>query len=312
MKLVKYASPNYEELLDEASRELMRKYIQVYDDLRRKCPDKKLRQYIELNDLPAIEECSNLFLISSSLFATWLTQYRKAASAINQHIVTATHNNHFVFDEHAPDAVKDINSARAWMERIINESINHSLQSALSLSVSQTMADRKNFIRVSMGLSQNQVNTLNRYRSLVLARNKAALDSDFRNKRYDNKITDGLITPEQLRLAINTYGLNLMKYQAHQLGELAASEAVYQAGESVINQAIIAGVLLETGVRRDWHHRGDSKVRNSHRAMGGQRRGLHQPFISGLGNLLNHPRDRRAPASDVMGCRCWMSYHFNT
>ena len=65
--------------------------------------------------------------------------------------------------------------------------------------------------------------------------------------------------------------------------------------------AVVAGQADVEGV---WHTAADERVRPSHQYMHLQRRPLGEPFLSGDGNLLEYPGDRRAPAEDVIRCRC--------
>lgn len=61
----------------------------------------------------------------------------------------------------------------------------------------------------------------------------------------------------------------------------------------------------ELGIRLDkvWLAAHDNKVRPSHRAADGQRRGLTEPFMVGGWPLL-YPGDKNGPPEEVINCRC--------
>lgn len=64
-------------------------------------------------------------------------------------------------------------------------------------------------------------------------------------------------------------------------------------------------VMLKT-----WRHRGDERVRDSHREMGGQTVRIDQPFVTPRGARLNFPGDDSlgAPDSETAGCRCRLKF----
>lgn len=61
-------------------------------------------------------------------------------------------------------------------------------------------------------------------------------------------------------------------------------------------------------VYKVWMTRSDSKVRNAHRDLHGQIRGLDEPFMTWpiTHQMLKYPGDPSAPLRQTIGCRCFM------
>ncbi len=78
---------------------------------------------------------------------------------------------------------------------------------------------------------------------------------------------------------------------------------------SVFEQAAAEQVSASTGRRyqKVWVSQGDDRVRPSHADADGQRVALGEPFKVGM-SLLRYPRDPAGPASETVGCRCWVEH----
>ena len=61
-----------------------------------------------------------------------------------------------------------------------------------------------------------------------------------------------------------------------------------------------AGVVMQ----RVWIATGDSRTRDAHLFMDGQKVDVDEPFTDGDGNKLDYPGDPEAPAETVYNCRC--------
>jgi hypothetical protein len=59
---------------------------------------------------------------------------------------------------------------------------------------------------------------------------------------------------------------------------------------------------------RVWRTRLDNRVRDTHRPLEGQRRGLSDPWVTIAGNTLRHPGDRLAPMEEWINCRCRLGW----
>jgi hypothetical protein len=53
-----------------------------------------------------------------------------------------------------------------------------------------------------------------------------------------------------------------------------------------------------------WRTKLDSRVRETHQPLEGQRRAVGEPWVTIAGNTLRYPGDRRAPLEEWISCRC--------
>ena len=76
--------------------------------------------------------------------------------------------------------------------------------------------------------------------------------------------------------------------------------------EEGVRQLIDGGHMRTDQVTMVWDASGDSRTRDDHRAMDGQRRPLGQPFVAPSGSRMMHPGDTSLGASgaDTINCRC--------
>lgn len=310
MEITKSTQPDYEQLLDDATRNILNKYTLVYHELQTKCSDRALRAYIELEEVEKIKDCSQLYLVAAALLKAWLEAFRNAVDVVSEHIVSSTKNPRFSFDEFSQQNVILIQNSEMWLEDTVEGHIEEALVAAVALSRRLPMVDRLALVRHSIGLTGHQAGIVFNYFQLLQSRSPEALARKYRDQSMDGALLAGALPPDRIRQMMSHYADGLFYAEAEELAYVVASDAVYTASESVIEQAILAGLLISSDITGHWHTRGDSKVRHSHRSMHGQKRPFGQPFLSGAGNHLRFPRDRRAPVSDVANCRCWVSWHF--
>lgn len=77
--------------------------------------------------------------------------------------------------------------------------------------------------------------------------------------------------------------------------------------KAIANAAQIRAAEL-TGWRiKVWKTQRDSRVRDSHRTMQGQRRDLREPFTTGHGIRIAYPGDPTAPIEEWAQCRCFLT-----
>lgn len=110
------------------------------------------------------------------------------------------------------------------------------------------------------------------------------------------------------QIAVMT-GVQARRKRDERAGRIAHAEAVRAAGRAELEawlQASERALVSRGAVRRTWNcsHK-DS--RHSHMAAHGQERGLDDAFDVGA-NQMMYPGDSSAPASEVMGCSCWLTY----
>lgn len=130
-----------------------------------------------------------------------------------------------------------------------------------------------------------------------------------RDRRFDRTIrkaiAEGKAPPAAVtRAAITAYERRLLELRGQMIGRTEAMTALNAAQHEALRQAVEAGKLSESAVRRVWKSAGDLRVRHSHMGLNGDTVGLNQTFTSPSGAHLMYPGDPSAPASERIGCRC--------
>jgi len=167
-------------------------------------------------------------------------------------------------------------------------------------------------IKETLTLTGRQVSAIDNFRRMLEDLDGEALRRKLRDKRFDPTIARAIdtntgLTTDQVDRMVSRYAERQLAFRAE---TIAATEAVRIANEAedlFYRQAVEQGDLEEEQILRKWVTSKDEKVRPSHRFAQGQIRGLKEQFITGDGNLLRFPGDPRAPASDTIRCRCWVS-----
>lgn len=87
------------------------------------------------------------------------------------------------------------------------------------------------------------------------------------------------------------------------------AETLVGVGESWSRQEEATLIALNLGlqIRKVWRGILDDRIRPNHLAANGQTVPLNQNFIVG-GFLASRPRDSKLPASETLGCRCYVEY----
>ena len=172
------------------------------------------------------------------------------------------------------------------------------------------IAQARNF-RASVGLTAKQQEAVINYRRLLVRAGEgdsAALTRQLRDRRFDRTVRRAVAAREPLSQAqidrmVDRYRERYIKYRAEVIGRTEALRAVHAGNDEAYRQAIDGGAIARAEIQRTWVTARDERVRPTHRAAGGQVRGLDEPFIVG-GAQLRYPGDPRAPARETVQCRC--------
>ena len=172
------------------------------------------------------------------------------------------------------------------------------------------IAQARNF-RSSVGLTAKQQEAVINYRRLLERAGEGdteALTRELRDRRFDPTVRRAAASREPLSQAqidrmVERYRERYIKYRAEVIGRTEALRAVHAGNDEGYRQAIDVGAINWDEVQRTWVTARDERVRATHRAAGGQVRGINEPFIVG-GAQLRYPGDSRAPARETVQCRC--------
>lgn len=173
----------------------------------------------------------------------------------------------------------------------------------------QLMARR---IRETIGLTAFQMQHVVNYRTELEDLEPNALTRALRDQRFDGPISRAmesgqLLEPDAIDRYVDAYHRRYLAYRAM---TIARTEGVGganngQAASAIATEAENPGMTLE----KTWIARKDSKTRHDHFELDGQVvLGLDTPFECDSGDEIRWPHDPRAPARQVINCRCaWVS-----
>lgn len=161
----------------------------------------------------------------------------------------------------------------------------------------------------SIGLTQQQQQSVNNFRRLLETNSRDALTRRLRDRRFDPTLENAIasdtpLTGDQIDRMVQRYGERFLQYRSRVIARTEALRSVHEGNDEMYQQAFDTGDLSPDEVTQTWITARDERVRRSHAAMHGQQQPVGQPFRSGNGYLLMYPGDGSAPASETVQCRC--------
>lgn len=170
-----------------------------------------------------------------------------------------------------------------------------------------------------VGLNQQQARFVVNAREELLsgdpARLRAYLGRVRRDKRFDPVVNKAIrtgkpLTMDQVNKITERYADRLLQLRAENIARTEALSSFSAAREQAYLQAIDEGTLDPQDLIKTWRTSGRANVRETHRAMGGQKRKMAEPFVSPSGARLMHPGDTSlgAGAGEIVNCACQSTY----
>ncbi|WP_011580562.1 MULTISPECIES: hypothetical protein [Chelativorans] len=134
-----------------------------------------------------------------------------------------------------------------------------------------------------------------------------------RDKRFDRVVTAAIkegkpIPAETVNRIVGRYSDRLLELRGEMLARTETMTALGKSRDDAIRQQIAAGKIMVEDVTKLWRSAGDSRVRHTHRILSGKSAPMDGFFQSPSGAMLRYPGDPQAPASEIVGCRCWVEY----
>jgi|TARA_A100001391_G_scaffold205427_1_gene206157 hypothetical protein len=160
-----------------------------------------------------------------------------------------------------------------------------------------------------IGLSQPQAQAVDKARSALTSGDPAAmreyLNLTRRDRRFDatvrKAIAEGKALPADVVQRITgRYSDRLLALRGETIARTETLGALARSKEEAFRQAIDTGAIQATQVKKVWQATNDSRTRDSHRGVNGERVGLDDRFSNGL----RYPHEAGASASEVVNCRC--------
>lgn len=219
----------------------------------------------------------------------------------------------FVGDE---DAASIMNGMELDFIKDFSDSQRDLVRAALSTALDRGYSPLKaaRSFRDAIGLTENQYQAVQSYRSMLESGSSEALNRELRDKRTDRTVAGTIergdvLTVDQVDRMVSRYSDNMAAHRADTIALTESHRAVslgrFTALQSISDQYDIAG----DSVTRTWNTTLDGRERDSHEAMDGQEvTGFDEPYVSGNGVNLMYPGDPSAPAEETIRCRCVETY----
>jgi len=165
----------------------------------------------------------------------------------------------------------------------------------------------RNF-RDSIGLTQKQVQAVEKYRQLLNDGDKAVFDRALRDKRFDPTIRRAILdekplTRAQVNTMVDRYRQRFVQYRSEVIGRTEALRSVHAGNHGTYLQAIENGDLDPNNLMNEWNTKVDERRRPSHAAMHNQKQPFGTPFVSGDGHTTLYPGGFNVASEDIQ-CRC--------
>lgn len=131
-----------------------------------------------------------------------------------------------------------------------------------------------------------------------------------RDKRFDAVVRKAIekgtpIDPANAARMVQRYRDRLLRIRGETIGRTEALTSLHMGQDEGLQQIIDSGAVEESAVGSIWRTSIDGRERATHHKMNGQFQKHGHPFISPSGARLRFPGDPRAPAAEIIQCRCW-------
>lgn len=166
--------------------------------------------------------------------------------------------------------------------------------------------------RDSIGLTARQELAVANYRRALEQGDRSALTRALRDRRSDRSVLRAIeagrpLPADRIDSLVERYRTRYIRYRSEVIARTEALRSVNEGNYELWRQSVADGFVDERRIRRSWVVTRDGRLRDSHAQVpvlneGGV--GLRERFLTGNGNLLLHPGDAQAPASDTVQCRC--------
>ena len=163
--------------------------------------------------------------------------------------------------------------------------------------------------RDSIGLTAYQENAVANYRRLLVARDRAALSRELRDRRSDRTVENAIsrdkpLTEKQIDSMADRYRKNYRQMRAETIARTEGTTAASLARDESLQQMIDQTGIDTQRIEEIWNATRDKRTRDWHRSMNGQTVPHGGLFTDGLGNKLRRPGDPQSPAATRINCRC--------
>jgi hypothetical protein len=295
-------------LLDKVEPAMRADFLRMVGILR---SDNKLETIAQLLETGRFDEALRLLPEASGIMgSSWVQSYVLSGTTASKWLMDNA-NIIVSFDQTNTRAIAAMQENNLRLVQSFTEGQRQSSTQALIDGIRRGANPREiaRDFRDSIGLAPSQQRAVSNYRRFLETSDSQALQRALRDKRFDSTVRRALrgeitLTPSQIDKMVSRYSNRMVKHRAEVIARTEALRSVHEGNEELFRQAIESGQLDIANVIREWFTAGDERVRSSHTTMNGQVQPFGEPFISGKGSILRYPGDPRAPAGEVIQCRC--------
>lgn len=192
-------------------------------------------------------------------------------------------------------------------------------QAALVEGITQGInpRDQARAFRDSIGLTQTQIEHVSSYRralervgqsGIPTGEQSAPLRRALRDARSDKVVSRAIkrmtpLSPDQIERMTERYRQRYIKHRSETIARTEAMSAVNQGNDEAFRQGAQQGVFELDELEREWDASGDSRVRDTHNLLDGQKRKFGESWTT-VNGTLRYPGDPAAPAEERIHCRC--------
>jgi hypothetical protein len=215
------------------------------------------------------------------------------------------------FDVGNAAAAQALREATLEFIKEITDSLRETIRKVLTYAQLNGLGavEASRMFKDSLTLTSFQNDIVNNYRKLLETGNLDALSRSLRDRRFDSTIestfrSGRLLDTSQIDRMVDRYRSRMVDMRAETIARTEAGAVVEAARYEALGQMSQQLGVKQSEIIRTWRTVIDNRTRDSHHKMNGQQRKGKKPFTLPSGRSIRYPRDRKAPAGEIINCRC--------
>lgn len=308
-----------EELLRKQEGAVRRAFRQFLDDAKSLTVLRQIRRLLEEEGIEAALRVADAYVarLGDVIPRIFMDVGGAEAAALASQMSVGNARVAISFDPSWPRAAEIMRRNRLEFVREFTRGQREASRAAIVESFQEgkgAVATARSF-RDSIGLTEYQRRAVANYRRLLENNNAEALSRDLRDRRFDRSVRRAVesgepLSPKQINRMVERYRERYLQYRAEVISRTESIRTANQARNESLSQALEQSGMPDNRVKRMWRATHDHRVRDTHRLMNGQVRGLRELFESPSGARLMYPGDPNAPRSEIIQCRCTITISF--
>ncbi|PWJ80641.1 phage Mu protein F like protein [Pseudaminobacter salicylatoxidans] len=171
-----------------------------------------------------------------------------------------------------------------------------------------------------LGLTSTQAEYIASARQELLSGDPAALrhylTRNRRDRRFDRTVLAAIkdekaMPVDMVDRMLGRYSDSLLLLRGETVARTETLSSLNASTREAFEQAIAVGNVSRQDVRKVWKATKDNRTRDTHRVLDGESVGMDEAFTSPSGARLQFPGDPSAPASEIIACRCFLTYRID-